>query len=283
MSKRAYAYEPYEGSGNIRGGSDYSRYQKRRAVAEDNTAMIMAMPNNTTQYHRQVAPLPRVMYVARTPGGQVNSERKYFDTRCATLAVQITNASFAGAEADPNVGGGNCLFSPTQGNDISNREGRSCYVHKITIQGVIEVNAQTGQAAVDQTQTCRLILCMDKQTNGTQMNSEDLIESTGGVPGTFQFQNTKNFGRFQVLRDKFVNFSQFTIAANGSGQVFQGGQSKYFKLKYQFKTPIRVNFNATNGGTVADIVDNSFHLLAGRDNADSPVSLDYQCRVSFTG
>ena len=211
------------------------------------------------------------------------SERKYFDNRVSGHSVAITNSSFAGAEADPTLGGINTLFAPTQGNDISNREGRSCFVFEITIKGVIEVAAQTAQSATDQQQTIRLILCMDKQTNGVQMNSEDLIESTAGAPGTFQFTNTKNFGRFSILKDKIMGLGPFPIASNGAGQLYQGGISKYFKLKYIFKNPVRVNFNATNGGTVADIVDNSFHLLCGRDNADTPVNLDYQVRVAFKG
>jgi len=123
---------------------------------------------------------------------------------------------------------------------------------------------------------------MDKQTNGATMNSEDLITSASGVPGTFQFQNTSNFGRFQILKDKIITFPPFPIAANG-GNLFQSGNSRYFKIKYTFKTPLKVNFNSTNGGTVADIVDNSFHLLAGKYNVDTTVTLDYQVRVGFTG
>lgn len=263
-------YTTYSGSNRIRQGAIV---YKRRA------------PQNL--YQRRFPPAqprtPYKLYVPRTPGGQITSERKYKDYRCSSFAVAVTNSSFTSAEANPNVGAPGCLFAPVQGNDISEREGRNVYVHTIRIQGVIEVASQTGQSAIDMQQTCRLILCMDKQTNGTAMNSEDLIMSSGGVPGTFQFQNTGNFGRFQILKDKIISFPPFPVAANGAGQVFQAGCSKYFKIKYTFKTPIKVNFNATNGGTVADIVDNSFHLLAGRDNADTPVNLDYQVRVGFTG
>lgn len=263
-------YETYEGSNRIRQGAII--YKKRP-------------PLNMYQRRFPKAPprTPYKLYVPRTPGGQVISEKKYFDTRLSSHAVAITNSSFAGAEADPTLSGINCLFAPTQGNDISNREGRNCYVYSIQVRGVIEVAPQVGQSSVDQSQTCRLILCMDKQTNGSQMNSEDLITSSGGAPGTFQYQNTANFGRFQILKDKIINFAQFNIAANGAGNLYQAGASRYFKMNYTFKTPIRVNFNSTNGGTIADIVDNSFHLLAGRDNADTPVNLDYQVRVSFTG
>lgn len=267
----------YTGDNRFRQGAVYGPITKRQKA---NTNPYSNMPRG---YNQRSAIQPYRLYVPRTPGGQVVSERKYKDYRSAGFAVAVTNGSFAGAEADPNVGNPLCLFAPTQGNDISEREGRNVYVYSIRIQGVIEVNGQVAQTATDQQQTVRMILCMDKQTNGAQMNSEDLITSSGGVPGTFQFQNTAHFGRFQILKDKTISLGPFPIAANGGGQLYQGGISKYFKLKYTFKTPIKVNFNATNGGTVADIVDNSFHLLAGRDNADTPVNLDYQVRVAFTG
>lgn len=279
MSKRPYFPTAADMQDN------YGRRGKRLAIERAGRPMdaSQSMYQNMNRGVRPPA-RPYRLYVPRTPGGMIVAERKYFDQRSANFALAITNSSFAGAEADPNVGTAACLFAPTQGNDISNREGRSCFVHKITIQGVVEVAAQAAQTAGDQQQTVRLILVMDKQTNGVQMNSEDLIESTGNIPGTFQFQNTKNFGRFQVLRDKIMTLGPFPIAFNGTtGQIIQGGISKFFKIKYTFKNPIKVNFNSTNGGTVADIVDNSFHLLAGRDNADTPVNMDYQCRVVFTG
>lgn len=218
-------------------------------------------------------------FVPRTPGGQIVSERKYFDTQ-GSSAVNITNASFNGAEVDPTTV--NCLCAPSQGNDISNREGRNIFVYNITVRGTLKVNAQSAQNSGDRGQTVRLILVMDKQTNGTQMASEDLIASAVSVPMTFGFQNTANFGRFQILKDKFIPMGPFPISSNGS-VLIQGGVTKMFKLKYSFKSPIKVNFNSTNGGTVADIVDNSFHILAGRDDPDTPVELTYKARVAFTG
>lgn len=244
-------------------------------------------PSNQVQLYknmnRGVRASPRpILYVPRTPGGQVVAERKYFDSQLATHAIAITTVSFTGAEADPTGGGINTLFAPQQGNDISNREGRSCWVHNITVRGVLKITPQASQTTGDKGQTIRLILVMDKQSNGTQMASEDLIASGNSVPMFFGFQNTANFGRFQILKDKMISFQPFPIAGNGT-TLIQGGCSRIFKLKYSFKTPIKVNFNSTNGGTIADIVDNSFHFIAARDDSDTPVNLDYKSRVSFTG
>lgn len=269
----------YRGEGNRLTRGAVAEAHKRAKMADYNP--YAGLPRG---FNQRNAIQPYRLYTPRTPGGQIVSERKYLDYRASALAVAATNSAFTSAMADPNMPSPpGCLFAPSQGNDISNREGRNVYVHTIRITGVIDVPGQSLQNSTDIPQTVRLILVMDKQTNGAQMTSDALIQSTGDVPGTFQFQNTANFGRFQILKDKVYTCQPFPIAANGAGSLYQSGMSRYFKLKYTFKTPIKVNFNATNGGTVADIVDNSFHLLAGKYNNDSSTFLNYQVRVSFTG
>jgi len=48
-----------------------------------------------------------------------------------------------------------------------------------------------------------------------------------------------------------------------------------------FKTPVKVQFNATNGGTVAVIVDNSFHIICGASNITYAPTISYYCRVAY--
>lgn len=218
-------------------------------------------------------------YVARTPGGQVNSERKYYDRELNTTIATVSTA-FTGAELDPATT--NALFAPTQGNDISNREGRKCLVHSVRINGMIIIPAQVNQTAGDEGCCIRLGLVMDKQTNGTQLNSEDVWTSgTAAAPILMSFQNTQFFGRFQVLKEKTFNIQPNNITYDGTN-LEQQGSIRAFKLKYTWKTPLVVNFNATNGGTVADIVDNSFHVIGACNNITLAPSLQYKSRVSFS-
>lgn len=251
-----------------------SRGKRRRS----NSNTYQNIPRGLNQ--RQMIK-PYKLYVPRTPGGQIVSERKYYDTTLNGGTISSVVSNWLGAENDPvNI---DTLFAPIQGNDISDREGRNCYVHNITVRGSIKSDDQTAQTLVDANQIFRIILVLDKQTNGAKMEAEDLITSGSGAPSLYDFQNTANFGRFQILKDRIIEHQPCNIAGNTSGTFWQGSQRKHFKLKHTFNPPLRICFNSTNGGTVSDIVDNSFHIICGKESANIGANLYYQSRVSFTG
>ena len=61
------------------------------------------------------------------------------------------------------------------------------------------------------------------------------------------------------------------------------GLIRSFKININLKVPIKVQFNAVNGGTVLDIVDNSFHVLCACTgvSTNNPPSISYT-RVLLT-
>lgn len=219
--------------------------------------------------------------VARTRGPFARGEMKYSDS-FKTLTVVAESTNWTGTELDP--GTANCLFSPVTGNDINNREGRKVNVYKIKIRGLITRITDTTQTTVSADPATRVILVMDTQTNGTQMQGEDLMTtSEASVSITFTgFQNLANLGRFRVLKDK-TYYPTPNVAVNNASAttVSQAGGNIPFKMNVVFKEPVVVRFNATDGGTVADIIDNSFHLIAQRSGNDGSVLLGYTCRVCF--
>jgi len=97
------------------------------------------------------------------------------------------------------------------------------------------------------------------------------------------FQNPNNFGRFRVWKDKFLNFSNVNMAGSPTtADVIQSGLTMKGKFSFKFgKGGIPVHFNATNGGTVADIVDNSFHVICFANNIVYAPNLNYYTRVSY--
>ena len=94
------------------------------------------------------------------------------------------------------------------------------------------------------------------------------------------FQNPDNFGRFQVLKEKFITLANPSIGG-GTPSIDQMGLKTYFKFSIVFKNPITVNFNATNGGTVADIIDNSLHMMCSCDSTALSPQLAYYTRVCY--
>ena len=101
------------------------------------------------------------------------------------------------------------------------------------------------------------------QTNATVTTSASLManSNTAEVGNLFcTFQNTANFGRFRVLKDKIYVGQDITAGTDGASTTSQRFKDIPFKCTAKFKTPINVRFNGTNGGTIGDVVDNSFYL-----------------------
>ena len=59
------------------------------------------------------------------------------------------------------------------------------------------------------------------------------------------------------------------------------GNLRSFNWNIRFRKPLIVNYNSQNTGNVADIVDNSFHVIAGVNRANTSVQLNYKSRVVF--
>lgn len=231
--------------------------------------------------------------VARSRGAAVTGEMKYFDTESGTISIAATTTTWvAGTMADPtttiNLGAAavanpNNLCSPTVGAALNQRVGRKITIHKIKIHGTLAVAPQAAQAAADAACKLRLVLVQDCQTNATQMTGAQLFNDAGNAIDTLNsFQNPNNFGRFRVLKDKMMCVSNLNLAGSPTaGDTIQAGWKGQFKFAINFKKPIVVHFNATNGGTVADIVDNSFHILAAADNTSYTPQLFYYARVCY--
>jgi len=219
--------------------------------------------------------------VARTRGPFSGGEMKYSDSfKTMTAVAESTN--WTATELDP--GTANCLFSPVQGNDINNREGRKVHVYKIKIRGLIQRVTDTTQTAVSDDPAVRVMLVQDCQTNGVQMQGEELMQtSEASTAITFTgFQNLANLGRFKVLKDK-TYYPVANVAANNASAttISQASGNIPFKMTVVFKEPVMVRFNATDGGTVADIIDNSWHIIAQRSGTSGSCLLGYTCRVCF--
>lgn len=211
------------------------------------------------------------------------SETKYYDNQNTGTAIQaVTAAGWDTTEQDPAVA--LCLFAPVQGNDFNNREGRKVWLKKLKMRCIIEwpaaANLTTGRTA----NQVRVIAYIDKQTNGTQAQGEDVIESgtKASEPCIQEFQNPKNFGRFRVFYDKTFREPMMPISYDGTN-IESSGCHQFFKINKTWKKPMIVHFNAGVTGTVTDIVDNSLHIIAGKYVAgnNGTVTLQYKSRCSF--
>jgi len=216
--------------------------------------------------------------VARTRGAAVTGEMKYFDTEFGPTAIAETN-DWTGTEMDPTTF--NTLFAPIVGSAINQRIGKAAKVLKIKLHLQVDAPQQANQTLSKPAANCRIIIYQDTQTNSAQAQGEQVM--TGGATdatGMLQFQNINNFGRFRVLMDKNIIIQNPNFSYDGTN-LEQNGVARTWKFSKTFKKPVTVRFNATNGGSVADIVDNSWHVIALVDNDDLAPRLMYACRVCY--
>jgi len=231
--------------------------------------------------------------VPRAQGAAVVGEMKYFDcTKSGTSLAATTTTWVAGTMLDPSttvdlgsaaVATPLCLFVPTVGAALNQRIGRKVKVLKIKLSGSFTTTAQAGQATADPTCFIRLMLVQDCQTNAAQMTGAQLMNDAANAAVTIHsFQNPNNFGRFKVLKEKRISFfDPNTSGSPTAADVIQGALLRSWKMNVVFKVPVEVHFNATNGGTVADIIDNSFHIIAAANDITLAPAISYYSRVCY--
>jgi len=225
--------------------------------------------------------------VPRTTGGTlmrgVPGEMKYFDCALAQSAL-VSSASWTATVRDPvltPVVNMNCLFAPTVGTGVNQRIGKACKMLKMKIKGTIIVPAQSNQTATDEGCKVRILLVEDMQTNGSQCDGADLLGTQGTVQEAINtFQTVNNFGRFRVWKDKSYILENPNGSWDGTN-IEIWGLKKQFKFNLNWRNGYNIRFGSGGAGTVGDIVDKSFHIIAMTDNLNLSPAITYCCRVCF--
>ncbi len=262
---------------NVNINPGYAGKGKRKATPKSSYARLAAAKKQQARKGYST--------VARTRGVYAQGEMKYFDTERALASIPA-GTNWTGTEFDPNttqegtpVANPNTLFCPVVGSAINERIGRQAKVHKIKVRGHLNIAKLTTQTGSN---SCliRLLLVQDDQTNSAQVQGEEIMTDpvTASAHAVVDvYQALTNFGRFKVLKDHQIVMQNPNAVATDD----QMGLTRPFKWNIDFKAPIAVRFNATNGGTVADVVDVSWHVLAACSNADLVPQITYQARVCY--
>lgn len=212
-------------------------------------------------------------------GGLTGTELKYLDSAKVASAI-VSPADGSGAEQDPATV--NCLNAIAQGDGESNRDGRRCVMKSVYVTGLVEYPAQADQTAMDPGTKTYIALVLDKQTNGAQLNSEDVFlnPSGNGLVAADPLRNLSYSNRFTVLDNVTVEQDSPNGVYDGTN-IELGGAVRSFKLSKKFTIP--VNFTGTAAG-VSTIQDNSLHVIAYTSRASTAApTLSYNARVRFVG
>lgn len=224
---------------------------------------------------------PRKDYasVPRTRGAAVTGEMKYFDTELASFAIP-RQIDWTGTEMDPLSF--NTYCSPAVGAAVNQRIGKMIKVLKWKVRGHVGIAPQIDQAGMDNGCVIRIIAFIDKQTNASHVQGENVMEAaTDANNSPHSFQLINNFGRFRVLKDITLAKDQPNASYDGTN-IEVGGSVIPFKWTINFKKkkyggkPLEIRFNANSTPSVADIVDNSLHVIANCSSTNlNPI---YYCK-----
>lgn len=210
----------------------------------------------------------------RRVGGYLGIESKFVD-QTFSASVVLTQA---GAEMDPPGAGAQttpgCISGVAQGDGESNRDGRKCVLTSVHVKGNVTIDASSG-SSLNNGAVVRVLLVQDKQTNGVQLNSEDVLLSATHVE--YAYRNLQHARRFNVLWDRTFDLNKTAGAGDGTADDSPAWQ-RSFTINKKFKIPVLHDGTTAN---ITSITDNSLHVLAFASTGAT--TLNYESRVRFQG
>jgi len=202
-----------------------------------------------------------------------------FDTYFSGTLVSRTN--WATAEYDPTTI--NTLFAPARGAGFNQRIGNKCKIHRIKISGTLNKPVGSFDLIRQQEYYVRILLVRDKQSNGAQLNSEDVMDNSTTTAFLTHEINSNFLYRFQILKEKWIKLTHQMVWLN-TVYVYWSLTEK-FEMDIIFDDPLIINFNQTNSGTISSCLDESLHVIANTNmqtSEDQDLNLTYNSRVYYT-
>lgn len=216
-------------------------------------------------------------------GGFRDLELKFRDSALTEVGFSGA-AALTGGEFDPNYFDGGatnmlCLNGIAQGDGEEQRDGRRVVLKSIFVTGYVTQGPLVNQTVGADVGRVILALVHDKQTNGAQLNSEDVFKNPSGSTAhvAHLVRNLQYSQRFDVLWKKTYVMPPLPTSYDGTNMEM-GETGIKFKVWRTLDLPVQ--FTGT-GSTVASIADNSLHLIAFGSGAG--LSLGYNARVRFIG
>lgn len=214
-------------------------------------------------------------------GGLLGIEKKFVD--CAVSAAFTAPTGSTGGEMPPGTVITGCYTAPAQGDGPTNRDGNKIMVCELNLHGVIQVASQADQTAADTSCEILLAFVQDTQTNGAQLNSEDVFTNPGGnaLTAASPFRNMSYTSRFKILKMKQFNLRIPTLTFDGTNIEQTGFHSK-INLKWKGKVPVTFT-TASTTADIANVTDNSVQLVGFCSSTTLAPTLVANVRCRFYG
>lgn len=260
----------FRGYGLGRGGGSRAVPKRQRSSAHDDDDVLLPLDGK----------------VAAARAFLAAPELKFFDTY-----LLVTDCGEAANLSDGMVSNfcgpiaNGPLFNPGQGDGLNARNDRAVLVRSWHVKGSLQVLPIDNGTKIPEGISVFVALIHDKQTNGAQCSAADVFVNGSGSQNLLMClqRNPHRGARFEVLRStiidmKPIDFEVLDILT--PDQTASVGQWAHFEFFIPMDTV--VNFKG-NAGTIADIVDNSWHIYAVRTPHNAVALEKYApCRIVFT-
>lgn len=215
-------------------------------------------------------------YTNRRTGGFMGIELKFQDTGVASQTVATT---VPGSESDPPTF--LSLNSLAQGDGENERDGRLAKLHSLSVKGLIIFNGSLDATNPETLGFVRVYLVRDSQTNGAQLNAEDVFDDPASAEmDQDPMMNLENASRFKVIRKATIMKHYPAVVWDSNANNTNSGASKVPFSLYA-KVADQVHFKNTTG-VIANVSDVSYHIIC-IGSANLSASITYTSRVRFYG
>lgn len=171
------------------------------------------------------------------------------------------------------------LNTPVNGAELYQRVGRKIYMKSLQIRGIIQ------NTATDIQDMLRIAVVYDSQPNAAlpvNLNAVFQDSNAGAATSVFSEINLINRQRFKILKDYQIMIpSVFNAAGVLTNVGFYDQKTESFSLNWFIKLRgLEAVFNATNGGTIADITSGSIFLVTFCSSA-TDWSFEFTSRLRY--
>lgn len=212
--------------------------------------------------------------------GFLGIERKFYDTFLADTAL-TNETGCANGEKDPSAT--SMITTPSQGDGEQQRDGKQISCLYIEICGSINFMGQESATAPIVDRGAFLAIVLDSQSNGAQMNSEDCFKNTSAdaTLGIDIYRNLLFGKRFKILKQQKFQVPP-TISSYAANTIDTSGHTFHFRYFIPLNG-LRINFNSGTTSSIANVVDNSIHVIAFKTETAETVNIGYNARLRFVG
>lgn len=205
-------------------------------------------------------------------------EVKFYQTGLTETTI-TSSSDWAGTEYDPSAT--SMISTPAVGDAANSRDGKKITVNSVTVKGYIQWDDQINQTAPDIMGPVFIALVQDNQTNGAQLNGEDVFTNVPALSGLPPLRNQNFRKRFRVLRFKTIIPPMPSMTWDGTN-IEQSGKIIPFTFYHRFKSPLIVNFNLGTTASVASVLDKSFHILCNGAVSEATAKIAYNAEILFS-